>query len=593
MSASGFSGGLSDSPLRHIAGILFHAAGLFVLPFLIGFIAALFLEVGEVADTLPYLLIISLVVIAPAWMAQMIGVVLKTSRELRQLRAAGRMVPGATLSMMLRTLHRHVRIVTPRGWAVLIAGLWFVVCALGLKWADLSFVGIVSLLLFYGVLGLTSFLSAFLASAFESSLKRGSIQRQMVPAVVPTGEPAEERFTFTKMFVPPGYFLLVEDALPARLGTVSRYAVGAGASRELTVGGRLRRTPRGLYRLGPAEIYFQDMFGFTRIALASVATAELKILPRFRPLEIKEPPRSKLETPDVLTRPHRFATEDYFRFREYAPGDDTRRINWKLSVRAGRLNVRLPENKEFSTRNVLLVLDSYLPQGRMLEDAIGVEEVLDQVIETWISLARELVERGDRVSLLAVARSSKGELEPELMAGQKGGHARWQDLGARACWQGRMDIGPLLEQAGKDMHAVVVSSRFQSPPPEPFPGQSLTWVFLPPQQALGDRDPGLLETLAGSKVRALSWLFLLPGPAGSDENGLLAQWRYVSYHMARLGARARLRTVARVQGDRVMRALIDRGDTVYRLEPGAGAHRLVGIVSGGAGSGAGRGGRGA
>jgi Mrp family chromosome partitioning ATPase len=67
----------------------------------------------------------------------------------------------------------------------------------------------------------------------------------------------------------------------------------------------------------------------------------------------------------------------------------------------------------------------------------------------------------------------------------------------------------------------------------------------------------------------------------------------VATSMARLGARARLRTVARVQGDRVMRALIDRGDTVYRLEPGAGAHRLVGIVSGGAGSGAGRGGRGA
>lgn len=564
------------SIFRQFGSIAFHAIGLFLLPFIIGFVAALFLEVGEVAQTLPFLIGISVLVIFPAWLAQIIGIALKTNRELRLLEEKGRRQPGD----LLRVLNRHTKIVTPRGWAVLFAGLWFIVCALGLRWADLSFVGVISLLLFYGVLGFTSFVSTFLVTAFESNLKRGSIQRQMVPAVVLAGDPAEERFNFRKMLVPPGYFLLVEDPLPARLATVSRYAVGAGASDELTVGGRLRRSPRGLYRLGPAEIYFQDIFGFTRIALASVATAELKVLPRFRSLEIKEPPRSRVETPDVRTRPHRFPTEDHFRFREYAAGDDTRRIHWKLSVRSGRLNVRLPENKEFSTKNVLLVLDSFLPAGRMMEDAVGVEEVLDAAVETWISLARQLVEQGDKVSLLGAARNEKGELNPELIRCQKGGHVRWQDLGARVCWQSRHELGDLLAQAGKDMHAVVVSSRFQSPPPQPFEGQSLTWVYLPPHEALGEKDPGLLETLAGSPGKALSWLFLLPGPAGADENSLAAQFRFVSYHYGRLQARARLRAIARQNGARVLKALIDRGDTVYKLEPGVGCHRLVGLSGG-------------
>lgn len=564
------------SIFRQLGSIAFHVIGLFLLPFIIGFVAALFLEVGEVAQTLPFLIGISLVVIFPAWLAQIIGIALKTNRELRLLEEKGRRQPGD----LLRVLNRHTKIVTPRGWAVLAAGLWFIVCALGLRWADLSFVGVISLLLFYGVLGFTSFVSTFLVTAFESNLKRGSIQRQMVPAVVLAGDPAEERFNFRKMLVPPGYFLLVEDPLPARLATVSRYAVGAGASDELTVGGRLRCSPRGLYRLGPAEIYFQDIFGFTRIALASVATAELKVLPRFRSLEIKEPPRSRVETPDVRTRPHRFPTEDHFRFREYAAGDDTRRIHWKLSVRSGRLNVRLPENKEFSTKNVLLVLDSFLPAGRMIEDAVGVEEVLDAAVETWISLARQLVEQGDKVSLLGAARNEKGELSPELIRCQKGGHVRWQDLGARVCWQSQHELGNLLAQAGKDMHAVVVSSRFQSPPPQPFEGQSLTWVYLPPHEALGEKDPGLLETLAGSPGKALSWLFLLPGPAGADENSLMAQFRFVSYHYGRLQARARLRAIARQNGIRVLKALIDRGDTVYKLEPGVGCHRLVGLSGG-------------
>lgn len=563
--------------IGHFFGILFHGFGLFVLPFLIGLVAALFLEVGEVGETLPYLVGLSLLVLAPAWAMQMIGVALKTGRELRQIREKGRYQAGDAL----RVLHRHMRIVTPRGWAVLSAGLVFIVCALGLKWADLSFVAVLSLLLFYGVLGATSFVSTFLVAAFENNLRRGSIQRQMVPAVVLAGEAAEERFTFRKIFVPPGYFLLVDDPLPARLATLSRYAVGSGAQTELTLGGRLRRTPRGLYRLGPAEIYFQDVLGFTRIALASVATAELKVLPRFRPLEIKEPPRSRLETPDVLTRPHRFATEDHFRFREYAAGDDTRRIHWKLSVRAGRLNIRLPENREYSTKNILLVLDAYLPAGRMMDDAVGVEEVLDQVVETWISLARELMERGDKVALAAVARNDKGELAVEVLQCTRGSHARWQDLGARTCWQSRHELTDMLDQVGKDMHAVVVSSRFQSPPPKPFEGQSLTWVYLPPQQALGERDPTLLEALAGTPVKAFLYLFLLPGPAGADENSLGAQLRHFRYHYGRLSARARLRQMAKLHGDRVYRELVTRGDTVYRLEPGPAHHRLVGVVAGG------------
>jgi uncharacterized protein (DUF58 family) len=560
----------------NLGSIFFHGAGLFLLPFLIGFIAALFLETGEVGDTLPYLIGVSVLVIAPAWAMQAVGIVLKSSREIRSLRQKKHYQSGD----FLRVVARHTRIVTPRGWAVLGSGLLFVVCSLGLKWADLSFVGVLSLLLFYGVLGTTSFISTFLVAAFESNLKRGTITRQVVPAVIPTGEAAEERFTFKKILVPPGYFLLVEEPLNPRLATVSRYAVGSGARKELTVGGRLRRSPRGLYRLGPAEIYYQDVFGFTRIAVASVATADLKVLPRFRPLKIQDPPRSRLETPDILTRLHRFATEDFFRFREYAPSDDTRRIQWKLSVKAGRLNVRLPENREFSTKNVLLVLDTFLPPGRMLEDAVGIEEVLDGMVETWISLAKELVERGDKVALASAARNQEGVLQAELMPCTKGGQLKWQDLGARVCWQGQFELDGLLKELAGDTHAVVVSSRFLTLPPCPQNGQSFTWVYLPPHQALGDKDPGLLESLAGSTLNAVLFLFRLPAPAGSDENSLAAQFRSFRYHTKRLSARARLRTVARVYGDRIYRELVERGDTVYRLETGPASHSLIGVVAG-------------
>ncbi len=571
--------------IRHLFGIAFHLFGLFVLPFVVAFVCALFFEVSQVAHTAPILLFVSAVLIAPAFMMLLVGVAWKSRRELALLRQAGRSSPTAVAA----TIHRHVALVTPRGWAVFVTGLLFVVLTLGAKWADLSLVAVLALTVFYGVVGVSTFLSAFIVSHFEAQVrKRATVERQMSPAVILAGEVAEERFVFRRVPVPPLYFLLVEDPLPPRLATVSRYAVGAGARREeLLVAGRLRRTPRGMYRLGPANIYYQDALGFTRISVASMATAELKILPRFRHLQILEPPRSKLEKPDILTRPHRFPTEDHFRFREYQSGDDTRRIHWKLSVKQGQMQIRTPETKEISTKNVLLVLDSFLPAGRMLDDAVGVEEVLDKLVETWISMAKELVERGDRVTIVCAARDAKGELKVETQACQKGGHVRWQDLGARAIWQGRWDIPALLEEAGKQTHGVIVSSRFQAPAPGGFAGESLTWIFLPPEKALEGKDPTLLEALAGSTVNAFMWLFRLPFPVGSDENGFFAQLRIFRDQAARLSARKRLREVARRDGQRVFRQILARGDTVYRLETGQGTHRLVGVVAGAARYGAG------
>lgn len=564
--------------IRHLLGIAWHLGGLFALPFLVAFTAALFFEVSEVGDTLPVLLGLSAVLIVPSFFALAVGVVLKVGRELRLLREQrGRVDLESTLG----TLHRHLAIVTPRGWAIFLTGMLFVVAALGAKWASLSVVAVFSLMLFYTVVGLTSFVSTFLVGAFEAGMRRrGSIRRQMSPAVILAGEATEERFLFDRVPVPPGYYLLIEDELPLKLGTISRYAVGSGASRQgLVVGGRLRRTPRGSYRVGPANVYYQDVLGLTRLSIASLATATLKVLPRFRPLRIVEPPRSRLETPDILTRPHRFPTEDYFRFREYISGDDTRRIHWKLSVRAGSLTVRQPETKEISTKNVLLALDAWLPRGRMLADSVGVEEILDRLVETWISLAKELTERGDRVTMVAMARDEEGAMKVELLRCSKGGHARWQDLGARVSWQGEADIPRLLEESGDNTHAVVVSSRFAAPVGE-LGELDLTWVFLPPQDALGDEDLSLVGALGGSRLRALSWLALLPFPAGSDENGFFAQLRILRGTAERLAARRRLRSVAKAQGNRTLAALVGRGDTVYRLEPGAAGHRLVGVAAG-------------
>lgn len=579
--------------MRHLVGIAWHVGGSVLAPFVLAVIAALFLEVSQVAETSGMLLALAGGVLLPVCLAQNLGLWLKVRRELAMLRQRG---PVDTTTL-LATIHRHAAIVTPRGWAMLFAGCGFLVAALAFKWADLSLVGVVALVAFYALVGASSLLSALVTGRFEAHLqsRRGAVTRVMTPAVVLQGEPAEERFTLDRVPVLPGWNLLIEDRMPQRLATISRYAVGPGAGKgEVSVGGRLRATPRGLYRVGPANIYYQDLFGVARVSVASVARADLKVLPRFKPLRIVEPPRTREEQPDIVTRIHRFPTEDHFRFRAYVNGDDTRRIHWRLSVKTGELQVRTPETREVSTRTVLLVIDSFLPQGRMLDDAVGVEEVLDRLVETTLALAKSLVERGDRVTLVAAARGDDGTLRIERLPAQKSARLRWQDLGARVVWQGRADIGALVAAGegrgvavlpldagapieGAITDAVVVSSRFQTPPPDFASAGKMTWVYLPPEEALAEPVPSIRDIWLGPRG---TWakLFRDPFPVGADENGWVHQLLDIRGQLGKRASRLRLKEVAEARGRATFAALVARGDTVYRLVPGGAGHQLVGVA---------------
>jgi uncharacterized protein (DUF58 family) len=554
--------------------------GVFLLPVVVAFPFALLFETSEVVATTPALLGLSTVVLAPVSALHVLGLSLKARRELGYWRGARALGPARLVDV----LYRHARVATARGWVLLFGGVGMTVAALYGQWASLGLVAVLALLLFYLLVGWTLFVSTFLARTFEAGLggnDRG-LTRQLLPAVTTAGEGVEEVFRLTRVPVPWGYRLVIEDPNPPRLRTESRYAVGvAAASGEVECRGRLRATPRGVYRLGPAQVSYQDLLGVTQVSVASVATAALTVLPRVLPVVIVDPPRSPTSAPDVITRPHRFATEDHFRFREYLPGDDTRRIHWRLSMRAGQLQVRLPESKELDTRHVLLLLDGWLPAGTLMDAAAGGEEILDALVLAWLGIARELVARGQRVTLIAAAGAPRDpdRVEIEALSAKPGTVTRWQDLGARVRWQSRHDVGDLLEGAGDDAHGVVVTARFTAPPPGPFPGRSTTWLCLDPADALGPPDPHwLAQVIGGTGARALvRWLLLLPHPVGSDDNHLWNRLAAARRLQRQWWSRRVLRGVAARRAGATFGELARRGDAVYRIERGPTAIRLVGV----------------
>jgi len=565
------------NPVLALLGIGFHGGMMFLLPLVVGFVASLILEVSEVAETSLGLAVGAALVVGPVFVALISGVTFKVVQEARFFLDRG----GLDLVTLLDVVHRHLAIVTPSGYGVLVTGTIFVLLSLGFQWASLGVLAVVSLVLFYWVVGASVFLSAFMVRTFSWGMGRSQagIRREMTPAVVASGYAVEERFHLTRVPIFPGYRLLIHDELPRRLQTESRYIATPRAAREtVTLAGLLRRTPRGRYRVGPARIQYQDALGLTRVAVASLATAELTVLPRVRPVRVVEPPRSLDEEPDLLTIRHRFASEDYYKFRSYVPGDDTRRIHWKLSMRAGRLQVRLPEAKEISHRRIVLALDTCLRRANLrVKPVLG--ELLDALVQAWVSLADEMVRDGEHVTLVSAVLGSEGP-EVERMPCRRGAGSPWLEFGARVGWQSRFELEDLFDE-DDDADLVVLSSRFDSPPPRPLPGRRVTWIYLAPEDVLGDKPPDWLHRWVGEgnahTLGVLRRLFLLPHAAGSSLNGPIRRtydFLRTLDHDNRLVVARRL---AVRNSRRVLAMLQSRAAAVYRMEVGPAHYVLRGL----------------
>jgi len=85
--------------------------------------------------------------------------------------------------------------------------------------------------------------------------------------------------------------------------------------------------------------------------------------------------------------------DEYFSLREYIPGDDIRRIVWRISARLGKWIVR--ELGQFQSRLVILALDTaYDPAIEDFEDRF------EEAVELTASIAIMLLRRRNEVSIM-------------------------------------------------------------------------------------------------------------------------------------------------------------------------------------------------
>jgi len=340
----------------------FHGTLLFVLPWLVGAIVGVAIDIRQVTETSGSFAMIFAIVVVPLLLLQLVAIAIKIGRDMRARRADGERGFG----VFVEAVDRHVRVLTGRGLGMVFASMIMIAITLSVKWAELGVVSVAGLGIMYLASTIATLVSAFAVRAFDDRVRRGrgAIEREMSPTIVDAGDPVEERFFLARVPVPLGFRLHIEEELPERLGGDTRFALDRTVSRaEVTVSAPLPRTPRGVYKLGPADIWFEDVLGLTRVFVASKASATLRSLPRLRPLVFDRRPRSTSKSEGPLSVLARIATEEHFKTRQYVPGDDLRRVHWKQSINTGQLMVRVPEAIPFAPTRVRLVLDTFLPPG--------------------------------------------------------------------------------------------------------------------------------------------------------------------------------------------------------------------------------------
>ena len=157
---------------------------------------------------------------------------------------------------------------------------------------------------------------------------------------------------------------------------------------------RIRAVARGAYRFGPMAVRTSDPFGITTREMMIPASATLLVHPLVAPIgKLGLPP----ETPFGERKAPRRLLEDPLRVvgtRDYAPGDDLRRIHWKATAHIGSLQSKVYEPSARHTLAIFLDVRTLTTAFQGYDPALA-----ELAISTAASVATWAVERGYAVGI--------------------------------------------------------------------------------------------------------------------------------------------------------------------------------------------------
>ncbi|MFP4113166.1 MAG: DUF58 domain-containing protein [Spirochaetota bacterium] len=180
----------------------------------------------------------------------------------------------------------------------------------------------------------------------------------------------------------------------------------------------IRGMNRGAYRLGPVSVRFADPLGLYPEARIKFEETRLVVYPRIHPVEL--PVHRGLPAGSITTTSRIYEDPTRYRsVREYVPGDEIRRINWKASARLGALH----STEWLPTINVPVMILLNLTASTYAQRArYGHTE---RTIDAAASLVHHLATRGQEVGLVTtgVIKGAPEKIMPWIRVGSGMQHA--------------------------------------------------------------------------------------------------------------------------------------------------------------------------
>ena len=306
----------------------------------------------------------------------------------------------------------------------------------------------------------------------------------------------------------PKFYLLVRDALPRGVqfvGGPPPLVLSLWPGEEGDARCRIEARRRGVFAIGPAQIYSTDPLGLQTFAQRMPQVSELTVYPALLPIQESwlcgAAAQGWRGTASALTRG---AGDDFYGVREYGPGDELRRVHWRTTARTGTLAVT--EYAQAVTLDVTLALDlsraAYAGTG---EDEDG---ALECAVTLAATLADDLLRHGHAVRLLTAGATAEETLPrhgPEEMP-------RVLETLARVTADSAASLADVLDAdraaGGRATTLVAITPDMQAPRLaecledwEARGGQSFGFALDAASFRTG--RPGLPEWLGGPGVRAV------------------------------------------------------------------------------------------
>jgi len=184
----------------------------------------------------------------------------------------------------------------------------------------------------------------------------------------------------------------VDDRIIPERGA-AQTAASMGASEDLRLVFEFPSPIRANYQIGPLIVRARDPFGFY-LTEKKLEPDTLSVMPRperLRGTQLR--PRHVGPWPGVIPSRVLGLGTEFYSMREYIPGDDPKRINWKATARYNELIVNEAEAERVT--DVMIVLDTDVSLFGTSDN-----QLFERGLQAAASYARLLLRQGNRVGVV-------------------------------------------------------------------------------------------------------------------------------------------------------------------------------------------------